>query len=98
MNSQNREFVNEALNGKIKNVGAIKKVSLGQGWHSGEVLVYYTLEKTERLIISEGSDYGRLEEYIRDNGYSLDHIAIVLGVTSILIIIGLIVYVKKKSK
>ena len=44
MNSQNREFVNEALNGKIKNVGAIKKVSLGQGWHSGEVLVYYTLE------------------------------------------------------
>lgn len=98
VNSQNRKIVNEALNGKIKNIGAIKKVGLGQGWHSGELLIYYTLGKPRKLIISEGSDYGNLEEYIRDNGYSLDNIAIVLGVTSISIIIGLIVYVKNKSK
>ena len=89
INSRNREnFINAIKDDKIDNVNSITKVALGQGWHSGELYIYYKFGKVKEITISEGNfDYVNLEKYVREDGYSLDNIANVYLVVSILSLI-----------
>ena len=93
VNSDNRDLVSKSLYGEIENADDITKVILGQGFHSGQLTIYHSSGKEEAINISEGmTNLGILEQYIRDNGYKLDNIGLVLLVFSSLIIIYLIIY------
>ena len=99
VNDENREIIYEAFDKKVENANKIRKVGVGQGWHSGELYVYYSFGKTERLLIREGMSYGEIpiDSYIRENGYSLDNIGLILIGVSILIIMYLIIIIKRKK-
>ncbi len=99
VNDENREIIYEAFDKKVENVDKIRKVGVGQGWHSGELYVYYSLGKTETLLITEGMSYGEIpiDSYIRENGYNLDKTGLILMGVSILIIIYLFIIIKQKK-
>lgn len=88
INSKNKEIVKETLNGEINKTGDITKIILGQGWHSGELTIYHSFEKTETLYITEGMfKLGELESYIRENGYNLDNVGFTfIGISSLIAI------------
>ncbi len=100
INSKNKEFVSNSLNGEIENVNDITKIILGQGWHSGELTVYHSLKKTEILYITEGKfNLEELEKYIKENGYNLDNIGFAsIGVSSLILIYLLIYRYVNKNK
>lgn len=100
VNSKNKEIVSRSLNGEIKNIDNVTRIILGNGWHSGELTIYYFGKKADTLYITEGmSNVEELEQYIRENGYKLDYIAFALiGVSSIILIyIFICKCVKNKS-
>lgn len=96
VNSSNRELINQALP-KSK---TIKKLSVGQGFHTGEINIYYSSGEKEKIQISEGNNItigeDSIDSYIRENGYSLDKIAIVIGIASLMLLIGSAIYFIKK--
>ena len=68
----------------INNIDQITKIELGQGWHSSELFIHYSLGKVEKINLTEGNfDYLNLERYVRENGYSLDNFAKILFFISI---------------
>ena len=75
-------------------------VGIGMGFQSEVLEVYYSINDSERLIISEGSDYGEIESYLRDkdNGIYLDRIAIIIGGVGSIIIIAAIIICRKNLK
>lgn len=100
INSKNRDLVSNALNGKIEKIDDVIIIILGQGWHSGELSIYYSFGKMDTLHITGGMlNTGDLENYIRDNGQSLDDIALIsIGVSSIIILYLLIYRYVNKNK
>ncbi len=100
VNSKNRDLVYQSLNGRIENTDNITKIILGQGWHSGELTIYYSFGKKETLYITEGMfKLGELEKYIMENGYNLDNIGFIsIGVSSIILIYLLIYRCVNKNK
>lgn len=100
VNDENKKIIYEAFDKKVDNVNKIRKVGVGQGWHSGELYVYYSFGETETLLITEGMNYGEIpiDSYIRENGYSLDKIGLILTGISVLIIIHLIIIIKKMKR
>lgn len=98
VNNENKEIIYEALGGKVEDVNSIKVVGLGNGFHCGDVEVFYSLGKREQLEIYEGMDFGEIEYYIRENGLSLDYVALWLaGSISAITIIGMILCFKKSK-
>ncbi|MFR2788063.1 MAG: hypothetical protein ACLTBX_04670 [Clostridia bacterium] len=100
INSKNKEIVKETLNGEINKTDDITKIILGQGWHSGELTIYHSFEKTETLYITEGMfKLGELESYIRENGYNLDNVGFTfIGISSLIAIYLLgYKYISKKQ-
>lgn len=99
INSKNKDLVSNALNGKIEKIDDVTKIILGQGWHSGELTIYYSFGKTDTFYITGGVlNSEDLENYIRDNGQNLDDIAyILIGVSSIIILYLLIYRYVNKS-
>ena len=85
INSNNKEDFKKAIqNDKINNIDQITKIELGQGWHSSELFIHYSLGKVEKINLTEGNfDYLNLERYVRENGYSLDTFAKILFFISI---------------
>jgi len=100
INSKNRDLVSNALNGKIENIDNVTNIILGQGWHSGQLTIYYSFGKTDTLYITgEMLNSGDLENYIRDNGQNLDDIAsILIGVSGIIVVYLLIYRYVNKNK
>ncbi|MFR0823420.1 MAG: hypothetical protein ACLU84_00010 [Clostridia bacterium] len=93
VNSNNKEIVSKSLDGEIENIDNVSKVILGQGWHSGELIIYHSFGKAETLYVTEGKfNLGELEQYIRENGYSLDNIGFILIGISSLILVYLLIY------
>lgn len=92
---ENREIIYNALNGKVKNINLIKKVAVGQGWHTGELYIYYKHGTSENIPIYEGAKMGNIDGYIRQNGYSLDNVALIIGFISIIICFSSIIYLRK---
>ena len=88
INSKNKEMVKEILKEKIDNTDNITKIILGQRGHSGELTIYHSFEKTETLYITEGTfKLGKLERYIKENGYNLDNIGFVfIGISGLIIL------------
>lgn len=88
VNSKNKDLVYQLLNKEIENTDDVTKIILGQGWHSGELITYHSWRKTETLYITdEMSNLGKLEKYIRENGYNLDNIGFAsIGVSGIILI------------
>ncbi len=100
INSKNRDLVSNALKGKIEKIDDVTKIILGQGWHSGELTIYYSFGKTYTLYITGGMlNLVDLENYIRDNGQNLDDIGFIsIGVSSIIILYLLIYRYVNKNK
>jgi len=100
VNDKNKEIIYEGLEGKIEDLESIKMVGIGMGFQSEVLEVYYSINDSERLIISEGSDYGEIESYLRDkdNGIYLDRIAIIIGGVGSIIIIAAIIICRKNLK
>lgn len=49
VNSNNKEDFKKAIqNDKINNIDQITKIELGQGWHSSELFIHYSLGKEEK--------------------------------------------------
>lgn len=99
VNSKNKDLVYQSLNGEIENTDKITKIILGQGWNSGKLTIYHSFGKKETLYITEGMfKIGKLERYIKENGYNLDNIGFTLIGISGLIMFYLFVckYVNKK--
>ena len=99
VNSKNKDLVYQSLNGEIENTDNITKIILGQGWKSGKLTIYHSVGKKETLYITEGMfKLGKLERYIKENGYNLDNIGFTLIGISGLIMFYLFVckYVNKK--
>lgn len=93
VSSKNKDLVYQSLNGEIENVDNVTKIILGNGWHSGELTIYHSYGKKDTLYITEGMfNLGELEEYIRENGYSLDNIGFALIGASGLILVYLLIY------
>ncbi len=98
VNNQNKEIIYDALEGKVKDVKSIKMVGLGNGFHCGDVEVFYSLSNREQLKIYEGMYFGDIESYIREYGLSVDYIALWLaGIGSTITIIGMIACLKKNN-
>lgn len=102
INSDNREhFRNVIQNDKIDNIDSITKVKLGQGWHSSELFIHYSLGKVEKINLTEGNlDYLNLEQYVRENGYDLDNsakISFLISLLSFILFIILIIINKKST-
>lgn len=86
INYTNREDFKRAMDtDKIDNikVDTIRKVKLGTGWHSGDLIIYYDFGKLETKIGEGMFQYGNLERYVLENGYSADNIAIMLVFISV---------------
>lgn len=98
VNTNNRELISTALKDKAKYPRTIQKVALGQGWHCGELDVYYFFGIREKLHIYEGDRVGNLTSYIRENGYSYDNICIILIVVDIISILLASVYFNRKDE
>lgn len=79
INYTNREDFKKAMNtDKINNidVDSIRKVKLGNGWHSGELTIYYNGGILDGRFGS-GMAYYNLEQYVRNNGYSVSSKSII---------------------
>ena len=100
VSSKNKDLVYQSLNGEIANVYNVKKIILGNGWHSGELTIYHSFGKTETIYITEGKfNLGKLEKYIRENGYNLDNIGFTsIGMSSLIFIYLLIYRYVNKNK
>ena len=101
INSDNREhFRNVLKNDKIDNIDSITKIKLGQGWHSSELFIHYSLGKIEKINLTEGNlDYLNLEQYVKENGDNLDTSAKILFLISLLsfILFIILIIINKKS-
>ena len=99
VNSKNKEFVYQSLNGEIENTYNVTKIILGEGWNSGKLTIYHSFGKKEILYITEGKfKLGQLERYIKENGHNLDNIGVVLIGISSLIVLYLFVCRNLKNK
>lgn len=99
VNSKNKEFVYQSLNGEIENPDNVTKIILGEGWNSGKLTIYHSFGKKETLYITEGKfKLGQLERYIKENGHNLDNIGFVLIEISSLIVLYLFVCRNLKNK
>lgn len=76
-------------------VNTIRKVKLGTGWHSGDLIIYYNFGKLETRISEGMAQYGNLERYVIENGYSAGNIMTMLILISVFCFI--IFYILKKS-
>lgn len=94
VNSSNREIIKEALKASgIRNTG-IKKIGIGQGWHRHTLYIHYYIGATEKLYIGEGSNYN-----ITGEEYSMDTVAAIICVVSLLTLIMIFIYeIKRKRK
>ena len=74
INSKNKSSFKKAIkDDEINDIDAINKVKLGQGWHSGELYIYRTFQKAEKIIVTEGNfRFTNLQKYVIEHGYSLD--------------------------
>lgn len=100
VNSKNREIVKEALYGQISNINNIKKITLGNGFNSGELTIYYYFFGKDTLYLSgEGTfKLAELEKYIKDNGIKLYTIGfILLGSSGIMSLYVAIYSIKNKE-
>lgn len=98
VNTNNREFISTALKDKAKYPKTIQKLALGQGWHSGELIIYYYFGIHENLYIYEGDRVGNLTSYIRENAYSYDNVYIMLIILDIISILGVSIYFNRKDE
>lgn len=95
LNKENKEYVISILDQYTDNTEKVSKVAYGREWTHGFIYVYYTLDKTESLLISEGEfSKGYLAEYIQNNGYNEKNIGMWLGGISITIIILCLIRLK----
>lgn len=106
VNESNRQSINEALREVTSSDSAIVKISIGNGFHCGEVYVYYESGEKEKFIIG-GSKIGKVDDeyidsYVRENGYNYDNIAMMIVITVgmlivIVTIIKIVFFIKKKK-
>lgn len=92
VNSNNIELIKESLNGKIKNIDDISKITLGRGFQSGKLTISHSFGKNEVIYVDEGSGLGKIEQYIMENGYNLDKQGYVYLVSSGIILSYLVIY------
>lgn len=57
VNSKNKEFVYQSLNGEIENPDNVTKIILGEGWNSGKLTIYHSFRKKETLYITDSIVY-----------------------------------------
>lgn len=105
VNEENRQSIAEALKEVISSDSTIVKISVGNGFHCGEVYVYYQSGEKEKFIIG-GSKIGKvgneyIDGYVRENGYNYDDAAMIVGITvGILVVIVTIIkitfFIKRK--
>lgn len=100
INSKNKSSFKDAIkNDEINDIDSINKVALGQGWHSGELYIYRTFKKVEKVIVTEGNfKFTNLQRYVTEHGYSLDNYGILFFIISIISIIICIVFKTQKNK
>lgn len=92
VNENNRQSISEALSEMINNDSPIVKVSIGNGFHSGEFHVYYKSGEREKFIITEGSRVGKvdghyIDGYVRENGYNYDYIAVTIAMIVVILVV-----------
>lgn len=84
---------------EINDIDAINKVKLGQGWHSGELYIYRTFQKAEKIIVTEGNfRFTNLQKYVIEHGYSLDKYGMLFFIISIISMVFCIVLKIMKNK
>lgn len=97
---KNREYITNSLNKNIPNSSNITKIELGNGFHSGQLIICYKNGSRYSGYITEGMFKNQnIEQYIRANGYSLDNVAIILiAISAILLIISIFLKHSIKNK
>lgn len=100
INSKNKSSFKEAIkDDEINDIDAINKVKLGQGWHSGELYIYRTFQKAEKIIVTEGNfRFTNLQKYVIEHGYSLDKYGMLFFIISIISMVFCIVLKIMKNK
>lgn len=95
VNEENKDIISNALNGIVKHPNAISKLAIGNGWHSGELTVYYWYGGREEMMIGEGfrTNNGiHIDGYIRKHGYDYGFWPLIVGIPSFVIIIVFLKY------
>ena len=67
----------------IDNINDITKFELGEGWHAGQLSIYYS-NGTMKDIHLYGTNLYELEKYSYENGYSLDELGKIFFIISII--------------
>lgn len=100
INSKNKSSFKKAIkDDEINDIDAINKVKLGQGWHSGELYIYRTFQKAEKIIVTEGNfRFTNLQKYVIEHGYSLDKYGMLFFIISIISMVFCIVLKIMKNK
>lgn len=81
---ENKAIIKNLINDPIiDNIDDITKFELGEGWHSGQLTVHYSNSNVNDIHLY-GTNLCDLEQYIYENGYSLDEIGKICFVFSII--------------
>ena len=106
VNEENRQSITEALREVISCDSTIIKISVGNGFHCGEIYVYYQSGEKEKFIMG-GSKIGKvdnehIDSYVRENGYNYDNMAMIVGITTgvlviIVTIIKVTIFIRRKK-
>lgn len=106
VNEDNKQSIREALSEVLKSDDEIVKVSIGNGFHSGEFHIYYKSGEEQKFIIGSSKigkiDNNYIDSYVRENGYDYDNIAVSIGIIVAILmitvtIIKVVVFIKRKK-
>lgn len=95
LNFINKDFFVKAIkDDKLTDIDNIKKIAIGQGWHSGELYIYRHFQKKQTICITEGNhNFTNTQEFIKKYGHSLDIEAFLFFIISIIaFIIPIIIF------
>ncbi len=100
INDKNRDFILNILSEYTDtDISSIRKVAYVRRWTHGCIDIYDWFKKKDEILISEGMfTKGDVPKYIKENGYKEENIAKVLGTSSFIILIVIIIYKRKHKK
>lgn len=79
------EFLNTIKNNELKNPKFITRVELGDGWHSGELTIFYFFFPVERTCITEEMfPKSTFPSYVAEHGIYTDKFGKVFFILSII--------------
>ena len=90
---ENKQSIYDILNGDVDNIDTIKRISVGSGFHSGELCLYYTNGNQEILYPRSVAGIDDIYKLVEENGYDYENILKPIVYISLIVMFSIFVYV-----